>query len=80
MGTEKKMCAAYDDLDHFAPIPFHYVACLYVSGQFLESFIVAEYNPLVRFALACRSDVQHSVTYVTLTLVGIYIDVGIRLI
>ena len=44
-GTRKKLCAAYDDLDHFAPIQFHSVACLHVYGRFLESFIVAQYNP-----------------------------------
>ena len=60
MGTRKKLCAAYDDLDYFASIPFHYVACLYVFERFPESFLLEEYNPLVRFDLACRSDAQHS--------------------
>ena len=48
-------------LDHFASIAFHYVACLYVScGRFLKSFLVAQYNPLVRFYLVCRCDARHS--------------------
>ena len=60
MGTRKKLYAACDDLDHFASIQFHSVACLYVYGRFLESFLVAQNNPLVRFDLARRSDVRHS--------------------
>ena len=54
------MYAACDDLDHFASIQFDSVACLYVYGRFLESFRVAQNNPLVRFDLACRSDGRHS--------------------
>ena len=60
MGTRKKLCAAYDDLDHFASVQFYPVACLHVYGRFLESFLVAQYNPLVRFDLTCRPDAQHS--------------------
>ena len=60
MGTRKKLCAAYDDLDHCASIQFHSVACLHVYGRFLESFLVAQYDPLVRFDLACRSDARYS--------------------
>ena len=54
MGTRKKLYAACDDLDHFASIQFYFVACLHVYGRFLESFLVAQNNPLVRFYLACR--------------------------
>ena len=53
MGTRKKLYAACDDLDHFASIQFHSVACLHVYGRFLESFLVTQNNPLVRFDLAC---------------------------
>ena len=60
MGTKQKLCANYEDLHHFAFIPFHYVACLHECWQFLESFLVAQYSPLVRFDLACRSDGRHS--------------------
>ena len=60
MGTRKNLYAACDDLDHFASIQFHSVACLYVYGRFLVSFLVAQNNPLVRFDLACRSDARHS--------------------
>ena len=56
MGTKQKLYANYEDWDHFAFIPFYYVACLHECWQFLESFLVAQYNPLVRFAFACRSD------------------------
>ena len=45
MGTRKKLCVAYDDLNHFASIQFYSVACLHVYGRFLESFLVAQYNP-----------------------------------
>ena len=56
MGTRKILYAACDDSDHFASIQFHSVACLHVYGRFLESFFVAQNNPLVRFDLAYRSD------------------------
>ena len=59
-STRKKLCAAYDDLDHFASIQFHSVVCLHVCGRFLEAFLVAQYNPLVRFDLVCRSNARHS--------------------
>ena len=39
---------------------FHSVDFLHTYGRFLESFFVAQYNPLVRFGLACRSDARHS--------------------
>ena len=68
MGTRKKLCAAYDDLDHFASIQFHSVACLHVYGRFLESFLVAQYDLLVRFDLACRSDARHSDNWPALTI------------
>ena len=58
-GT-RKLCAAYDDLDHFASIQLHSVDCLHVCGRLLEAFLVAQYYPLVRFDLACRSDARHS--------------------
>ena len=44
IGTRKKRCAAYEDLDHFASISFHSVACLHVCGRFLGPFFVAQYN------------------------------------
>ena len=59
-GTRKKLCAAWERLDHFASITFHYVACLHVCGRYLESFLVAQYYPLVRFDLVCLSDARHS--------------------
>ena len=65
------MYAAYDDLDHFASIQIHFVACLHVYGRFLESFLVAQYSHLVRFDLACRSDVRHSNNWPTLPICGI---------
>ena len=54
------MCAAYDELDHFVSIQFHSIACLHVYGRFMGSFLVAQYNSLVSFDLACRSDARHS--------------------
>ena len=62
MGTRKKIFSDFEDLDHFASIAFHYVACLNECGRFLESFLVAQYrpNPLVQFYLVCRSDARHS--------------------
>ena len=63
MGTRKKLYAACDDLDHFA--------CLHVYGRFLESFLVAQNNPLVRFDLACRSDARHSYNWLALISVRI---------
>ena len=37
--------------DPFTSIPFPYVACLHVC----ESFLVMQYNPLVRFDLVCKN-------------------------
>ena len=54
------MCEAYDDLNHFASIQFHFVAWLHVYMD--ESFLVEQYNPLVRFDLACRSDARQLAT------------------
>ena len=68
MVTTKKLCAAYDDLDHFASIQFHSVACLHTYGRFLESFLVAQYNPFVRFGLACRSDARDSYNWPALNM------------
>ena len=59
-APEKKLCAACDDLNHFASMQYHSVACLHVYGRFLGSFLVAHNNLLVRLDLACRSDARHS--------------------
>ena len=62
----EKIFSDFEDLYHFASITFHYVACLYVCGRFLESFLVAQYNTLVRFYLVCRSDARHSDNWLAL--------------